>query len=968
MRESSIAEVDTRLVEHLLALPRLDQQAAELAAAQLLDEQGLHALLDMAAQLVRGDPGKGRQLAVLCADLAERAAAPSTVPRAAYIRAQAHAINAEFETAITLIETAREGYNALGETLEALRTNAGLMHVLKELGRYQEALAVGQTVFNDLALSVEGANGPTPESVSLLTAMVHQNRGACYEQIGLYDESLAAYACAEDHYRFLQMPERLGEISNNRGVVLLGLGRSSEALAAFEHAAAIFTTTGLTLLHAEALLNSGNAHLLLGQYNCSLAAFEQARCLLAPLDALTDKHVLLLDTAAAYLALNLYPEALAAYREVEQSLRSADMPYDRARALWGMGAALHALAHFQDAEHALTEAAELFSQTGNLPLHASVLLEQAALFTARGAHQAALETAQQALTLVADNEWPVQLVYAHMRLSDVLLPNVDAAEAHLRAAQRLAQTLAIPHLRYRLNQRVGHIRMLQGRDQEAQALLLAAIDEIEQWRGAMAHETLRVSFLHDKTAAYEDLVQLFLRRGDAASIAQAFTVAERAKSRALVEVLNSEPSNDPAASANHDLLTQLQSLQADLHAVYDELLGSAIYQRHKVHVAELHARAVELEQEIRRLHLQITATAASPDLATLTLPFATLQAQAPATGALLAYYSVGDEIVAFICTRDAIKAVGPLSTLAQIQALLQRLEIQWGRFRAGKTFVAEHMTLLEQSVQRVLNGLYAELAAPLMPFLAEMIGPANDAEDNPPQLVIVPHGPLHRVPFHALFDGQRYLIERFELMYAPSVTLLALCRQRAPRRTGCALVIGVPDPSIPAVAEEVRAVAQQLDGAVVYLDEQATLATLRAEAPHCAIIHLACHGIFRSDNPSFSALKLYDGWLTAADARSLDLSGALVMLSACESGRSQVLGGDEIVGLTRALLGAGATTLMVSLWLVQDDTTAALAVRVYDQLRHGAEPAAALRAAQLAIKAHAPHPYYWAPFVMVGKI
>ncbi|MCG8351547.1 MAG: CHAT domain-containing protein [Chloroflexales bacterium] len=968
MRESPIAEVDTRLVEHLLTLPTLDQQAAELAAAHLLNGRGLHALLDMAAQLVRGDPGKGRQLAVLCADLAERATAPSAVPRAAYIRAQAHAINAEFETAITLIETAREGYSAMGETLEALRTNAGLMHVLKELGRYQEALAVGQTVFHDLALSVGSADQPALESVSLLTAMVHQNRGACYEQIGLYDESLAAYACAEENYRFLQMPERLGEISNNRGVVLLGLGRSSEALAAFEHAAAIFATTGLTLLHAEALLNSGNAHLLLGQYTCSLAAFEQARCLLAPLDALTDKHILLLDTAAAYLALNLYPEALAAYREVEQLLRNADMPHDRARALWGMGAALHTLAHFQDAEHALTEAAELFAQTGNLPLHASVLLEQAALFTARGARQAALETAQQALALVADNEWPVQLVYAHMRLADVLLPNVDAAEAHLRAAQWLAQTLAIPHLRYRLNQRIGHIRMLQGRDQEAQALLLAAIDEIEQWRGAMAHETLRVSFLHDKTAAYEDLVRLFLSRDDTASIEQAFTIVERAKSRALVEMLISGTRAAPATPANGGLLTQLQSLQADLHAVYDELLGSAILQRHKVHVAELHARAVELEQEIRRLHLQITATATSPDLAMLALPFATLQDQSPATGALLAYYSVGAEIVAFICTRDAIKAVGPFSTLAQIQTLLQRLEIQWGRFRAGKTFVTEHTALLEQSAQQVLSALYAELAAPLMPFLDEMISPAHNGGGSSPQLVIVPHGPLHRVPFHALFDGQNYLIERFEVMYTPSVTLLALCRQRSPRHTGRALVLGVPDPSIPAVAEEVHTVAQQLDGAVVYLDEQATLAALRAEAPHCDIIHLACHGLFRSDNPSFSALKLHDGWLTAADALSLDLSGALVMLSACESGRSQVLGGDEIVGLTRALLGAGATTLMVSLWLAQDDTTAALAVHIYTQLRRGAKPAAALRAAQLAIKAHAPHPYYWAPFILVGKV
>jgi CHAT domain-containing protein len=117
----------------------------------------------------------------------------------------------------------------------------------------------------------------------------------------------------------------------------------------------------------------------------------------------------------------------------------------------------------------------------------------------------------------------------------------------------------------------------------------------------------------------------------------------------------------------------------------------------------------------------------------------------------------------------------------------------------------------------------------------------------------------------------------------------------------------------------------------------------------------------------FSALKLHDGWLTAADVMSLDLPGALVALSACESGRSEVIGGDEILGLTRAFLGTGAATLVVSLWVVQDETTAELMGTWYDRLRVGDGPAEALRAAQLEIKDRHDHPYYWAPFVLVGK-
>jgi CHAT domain-containing protein len=117
----------------------------------------------------------------------------------------------------------------------------------------------------------------------------------------------------------------------------------------------------------------------------------------------------------------------------------------------------------------------------------------------------------------------------------------------------------------------------------------------------------------------------------------------------------------------------------------------------------------------------------------------------------------------------------------------------------------------------------------------------------------------------------------------------------------------------------------------------------------------------------FSSLKLHDGWLTAADVLALDLDGALVTLSACESARNRVLAGDEIVGLARGFLGAGAATLVASLWLVQDETTSWMMERWYGRMREGVGRTAALREAQLALRERHPHPYYWAPFVLMGR-
>jgi len=311
-----------------------------------------------------------------------------------------------------------------------------------------------------------------------------------------------------------------------------------------------------------------------------------------------------------------------------------------------------------------------------------------------------------------------------------------------------------------------------------------------------------------------------------------------------------------------------------------------------------------------------------------------------------------------------VRNAGSAATIAR---LVQQLDVQWDRLGAGREFAERHMALLERLTQRVLTSLYRELIEPLEPLFKETADPISERTVASRKLVIVPHGLLHRVPFHALFDGGSYLLERFEISYAPSAKVYSLCQGRIPRGFDKALVLGVADSSIPAVEEETQAVIKHLPAAELLRDQQATVEALRSKVPGCGVLHLACHGMFRVDNPMFSSLKVGDGWLAASDVIRLDLAGALVTLSACESGRNEVYAGDELIGLTRAFLGAGATTLVASLWLVQDETTAELMENWYKHLSEGVGRATALRNAQLALKDKYPHPYYWAPFVLIGQ-
>jgi len=145
------------------------------------------------------------------------------------------------------------------------------------------------------------------------------------------------------------------------------------------------------------------------------------------------------------------------------------------------------------------------------------------------------------------------------------------------------------------------------------------------------------------------------------------------------------------------------------------------------------------------------------------------------------------------------------------------------------------------------------------------------------------------------------------------------------------------------------------------------LEALKKNGPESRLVHIATHGYFRQDNPLFSAIRLGDGYLSLYDLYKLHLPVELLTLSGCSTGLNAVAAGDELLGLVRGLLYAGAQSALVTLWDVDDSSTAKLMKSFYSLMQqHG--KAEALQAAMLEIRKEYPHPYYWAPFVLVGKV
>src|SRR5208283_4804678 len=190
----------------------------------------------------------------------------------------------------------------------------------------------------------------------------------------------------------------------------------------------------------------------------------------------------------------------------------------------------------------------------------------------------------------------------------------------------------------------------------------------------------------------------------------------------------------------------------------------------------------------------------------------------PADTALVEFFCAHDRIVAAVLTRDQLY-ICPITLQSRIKKLLQLLQFQMSKFRLDPQYVTAFRQPLLESTEAHLKSLYRELVAPIRHLL--------DAR----HIVFVQHGLLHYVPFHALHDGESYLIDRFAISYAPSASVYAHCQTKITNASGDSLIFGVPDERTPAICEEVEALANILPNAKLFLGEAATEEVLRTHGP-----------------------------------------------------------------------------------------------------------------------------------------
>jgi CHAT domain-containing protein len=534
-----------------------------------------------------------------------------------------------------------------------------------------------------------------------------------------------------------------------------------------------------------------------------------------------------------------------------------------------------------------------------------------------------------------------------------------------------------------------------GQKESAIKSLKWTIHQIEglYWAVYISTEASAVSFREEVQASYRELVDLLIGQGQ---VKEAYAWMEKARARAILGLTEARRINGPQREVDPD--GTLGELSRSIAGLRTQSLSSDINPEQRARIqTELKEKEYALEEAQLRVEME-----RSRDRMAFFGPADADQIQkiTDQDKSTVVEFLLGENrsFVWLISSNDVLMEILPGRKEIE-KAVRQYLEV---------TSVAPNNMYLERDLLKA-----NERAENLFSIL---FGASRERIEQSQKLIVVPDGVLHYLPFEALIHDGRYLVETHEISYVPSGSMLRLWQDsRNKHEAGEKMeLLAFGDPTfgpehkasiaktsgsvgadivresrasrgfqlgpLPRTRDEVQYIAGLFppERTRLYLGRDSTEAAVKRESlRQYRRLHFATHSLIDEVSPSRSAVVLSmdpndteDGFLEASEISELDLDCDLVVLSACQTARGQLLSGEGIVGLSRAFLYAGARAVVVSLWNVSDISTGALMKSFYRHLVAGNGNAAALRQTKIEMLkggSETRHPYYWAAFITIGK-
>ncbi|MGI8639751.1 MAG: CHAT domain-containing protein [Pyrinomonadaceae bacterium] len=857
------------------------------------------------------------------------------------------------EKAIGHLDKAAQIFTSLEKPYQAAQTQVSKLYALALLGRYDEAVTCGEN-----AQKIFEKNGD-----ELAAGKVEMNLGNIVSRRELHYKAEKYYLSARNRYLKLKELTWLTMAENGLAITYSAINDFRKAEKFYTQALNRAKQADMLVTEAEIEASMGNLALFRGKLDRALKFLELSRRKFESLEMPHQTTIAELEIADAYLELNLVTEAFEIYRRITPKLAELKMQGEEARARANLGRVAALLNETKIAQSELRKSARLYAAEKNKVGAAAVKLTEAKLELNSQNYENALKLVKETEKLLENSEDVRHKLTAKWLEGETLrnLGKYKTAENILEETFHEAVKQEQPNIAQILQNSLGKLALQTGDRRKAEKHFKKAIELIEKLRAPLPAEEFRMAFLADKFASFENLAKIYLSEG---KWKKAFFYIEKARARSLAESLEVNQTiiekEIEKENVSPKLAEKLQNLREELNWFY-----SRLNRADEAEIENLQREAKSREKQITDILRQIESTntsfaqvstsRANLSIQSANAKFKQLQFLLGNQKTLIEFINFDGIISAFIITNKKIDFIADLTTESEILSLLEGLQFQFGALRYGTKHLRNFMSELKNRADFYLQKLYEKLLEPLEFFIEKR------------ELVIVPVGATHYVPFHALRNAESYVIETREVAYAPSAAVWQVLAEKPAQKLENALLTGFADEKIPLVNREIKTLEKYFPKSKSLLGKQATFAAFIKNAPNYDVLHLACHGQFRPENPLFSSLRLANGFVTVRDICSQKLKAGLVTLSACETGLNKIFAGDEILGLARGFLSAGANSLVLSLWTVNDQATAGLMEKFYGNLQAGQTTSAALKNAQCNFIRQNIHPYFWSSFILIGK-
>jgi CHAT domain-containing protein/Tfp pilus assembly protein PilF len=819
-------------------------------------------------------------------------------------------------------------------------------------GRYTEALETFQQAL-DIWREVDDRSNQG-------TAL--NNIGAVYQHQGRYQEALDYGQQALALVRAAGIRTNVGLALNNIGSIYNNQGRYTEALDYYQQGLAIAREVGNRASEGTALNNIGTVYQAQGQYALALETFQQALAIRRAVSDRAGEGITLDNIGTVYQAQGSSADALGSYLEALAIKRAVGDRAGEATTHNNIGINYSSFGSNSAALKTYEQALAIQRAIGDRAGQATTLNNIGAIHAEEHRYAKALVVLQQALEIRRAIGDPAGQAATLINIGWIYGNQQHTTEAldHYQQTLDLQQSVGDRAGQITTLTNIGWLYDNQQRITEALNYYQQAIDGLEGVRASAGTERVRAGFIARYANLYTRAVLLYYQQGQDEL---AFATSERGRARAFLDSLSTG---------------YIQLSDQESQALFDRERETYVT-RQKTQDALARARAAipldpqlitDLERQLNDAEGAHTAaleaiTGRAGELATLvsgrTVGVRTVdQVQAlldPST-TLVSFFVTDDKTLAFVLTHDHFTTVTLPVKQADLRTLVETLH---------------QFSNMDDPYPPGAIQLYQQLIVPLQEHLTTR------------HLAIVPHGVLHYMPFAALTDGTQLLIDNYVLTILPSASSLPFIQANSERQPAGPLILGNPATDLPdlptlAFAEREAEAIAALYKVEPLIGPLATEHALEQRGSQAGIVHLAAHASFNPIAPLASAIYLasdtagidhlnsqYDGRLEVGEVYRLDLHEAdLVVLSACDTQLGDLSEGDELVGLTRAFIFAGAPSVMATLWNVEDKATSLLMERFYTHLQGGVGKAEALRQAQLDVRVQYPNPYYWAGFVLSG--